>query len=96
MELSPEERQRIYLEENARLEAQTSLKAPVATKLVWWKLIFGVSFVSSSIYNLFWRKPLTGNSFWVVGTPALEVFLLVLGAWLIYSGIAPLRHKKRN
>lgn len=59
MELSPEERERIYLEEKARLEARRELsekKAPKKSgRLKWLLLIFFGLVVLSSMLND-WRK----------------------------------------
>jgi len=70
---------------------------PLAPKPVWWKVIVGGLLVLSEIGSICGRaRALTGNRDQVQGMQAMEVILLLLGCWLIYSGTQPLRSKKSN
>jgi hypothetical protein len=65
------------------------------SKLVWWKIILGLFLVYVQINNLLTMSNLfKANSVATrLGEVVAWVAILMLGCWLVYAGIEPMRRK---
>jgi hypothetical protein len=62
-------------------------------KPVWWKVIVGILIVLTEGMAILNRQPIaaSANRDQVEGMNAMQVVLVVVGLWLIWSGTKPLR-----
>jgi len=65
-------------------------------KPVWWKVVVGSVLILAELGNMaaLLQYPPVGNRDEILGMEAMGVIILLVGVWLIYSGVTPLRGKK--
>jgi hypothetical protein len=68
---------------------------PSAAKPIWWKVFIGALLALAEFGAIFGRRPVTAvvNTDQQQGMGMMQVVLLLIGLWLIWSGMAPVRKK---
>jgi hypothetical protein len=63
-------------------------------KPIWWKIAIGSLLVVTQIANF--GRTVSRNYDQQQGANSAQVILIIVGGWLVYSGMAPVRNARRG